>query len=146
MKNPIYGNIYANVSYGKSRRFHDERVGFNVDFDYKDLKAMNDFSKFIKQDHVSNGKDLYSIAIGENVNNLGELGVVAMSFKSGSVLNKYLQNFVLWYNMNVTVDNVNGINLHGKYYKETEQTVLAKLAEMRTAYVKDHTQSNGTEI
>ena len=67
MKNSIYGDIYANVSYGKSRHFHDERVGFNVDFNYKDLNAMNDFSKFIKQDHVSNGKGLYSVAIGENV-------------------------------------------------------------------------------
>ena len=146
MENSIFGSIYADVSYGKSRRFHDEKIGFNIDFNYKDLKAMKDFNDFIKRDHNSNGKNLYRVAVGENVNNLGERGVVGMSFKSGSILNKYLQNFVLWYNMNVTVDNVNGINLQGKYDKKTEQAVLAKLTEMRMTYIKGHTQPVGTEM
>ncbi len=146
MKNLIYNDIYADISYGKSRRFHVEKIGFNVNFDYKNLKAMRDFNDFIIRDHNSNGKGLYSVVIGENVNNLGERGVVAMSFKSGSVLNKYLQSFVLWHNVNVALGNVNAITLQGKYDKKTEQTVLAKLAEMRMAYVKEHTQPNGTEM
>ncbi|MCQ2382613.1 MAG: hypothetical protein MJ060_02105 [Clostridia bacterium] len=146
MENSIYGNIYANVLYGKSRRFRDERIGFNVDFDYKDLKAMSDFYNFIKQDHFSNGKGLYSVAIGENVNNLGERGVIGMSFKSGSVLNKYLQNFVLWHNVNVTLGDVNAISLHGRYDDKTEQAVLSKLVEMRMTYVKGHTRPDGTEM
>lgn len=145
MENPIYGNIYADVSYGKSRTFQDDAIGYNVDFRYKDVKAMKKFNEFVEKDHISKGNDVYRLAVDENMYNLGERGVVEMSFKSGTVLNQYLQDFLLWFNMNIAIDDVNALNLQGKYDDKIEQAVLAKLAEMRMAYVKDHTRAGGNE-